>query len=405
MSQEKPFARFFKNGFQPRPLSLDIAMPSSSPTEALPFFHTPAPALGGAVTPPTIEEDFYPEQTPAFVIEEDPDFVGSPAQAAPVAKLDTPPEGGLELVPMDFSGIPQHWNDPMPLAPAPETVLDDFYAHRTEGFDDVNEGLAVPDTSPVGRVVEEPPISLVPEVVTSEPVELTAPQTFTAEPIRLEDFDLSMEGALDFSDPVALQTIEDAVTQAALPSLDTSFNEAAFLDTLGTSLYPPQEEVAAAPDLSLETLPVDDFEWLKEDDTQAVQDLDAAWYAPPEEFVLPELPPAPAELNVSEYQTRFSALTQEDLSRLTVLQSCPLGERALFLVEMNGAYVLTAAVRDEITVLKVFAENPLQGSPVFSADRALSLNEAHALFTTRVGCWEGVISATSEQVQIHTEMF
>lgn len=89
-----------------------------------------------------------------------------------------------------------------------------------------------------------------------------------------------------------------------------------------------------------------------------------------------------------------------------VLASRPLGaetDKALYLVALQGHTALMAQHAADISTLKLFAQNPLDTTPVFNVAEAGRAG-AKVMFHVQVGTWQAVVSVDTTHIRLEREL-
>lgn len=95
------------------------------------------------------------------------------------------------------------------------------------------------------------------------------------------------------------------------------------------------------------------------------------------------------------------------LGNVEVLGVCPLAaDRRLLVVNSGGVFALMGQVgleEPQITVLKIFENNPLAYQNTFTAV-AEAQAAAQGMFVTQVGTWHAIVSTFQDKITLHTEL-
>lgn len=149
------------------------------------------------------------------------------------------------------------------------------------------------------------------------------------------------------------------------------------------------------------------------ENTTAFEEISTPLYEPAIEPLetfhtpLPATQPSIAN-NTPEYSQPAEQAAQQDPNALNILHSLELTVfHRLLLVNHNQYFALMGQVGPEdeanITVLKLFAQNPLAASPEFLAVKeGQSANKE--MFVVKLGHWQGILAVGVEQIQLHSEL-
>lgn len=162
------------------------------------------------------------------------------------------------------------------------------------------------------------------------------------------------------------------------------------------ALPPVQSSKPAAPELVQSPAPVSPL--VQPKGNEPVDSLEAQWQ---EAATLAAEPPSTVQPGTVTPPSAFT------LGNLEVLGVCPLSEdRRLLVVQSNGMYALMGQVgveHPQISVLKVFANNPLVYQNTFTAV-AEAQAAAQGMFVAQVGTWHAIVSTFQDKITLHTEL-
>lgn len=308
-------------------------------------------------------------------------------------------------------------------------------------------GLAVSDPEPVLEVMpiqpEEPPVQFVtPPTPEISPVQ---PENLSIQFVEPPNPEMTLEPMGEFMAEFPEPAFSDEQPMASVTPESTFLSaEAVFVEE-----WSPVEPTEDFPAMPLEPMPA--FDEVVGDEPLPVQPLPPVQEQPPTsspfaQVALPPVqppkhvapspvqPPAPvppsAQPQLTEPVDSLEAQWQESaapaaespgttqsgtvtppsaftLGNLEVLGVCALSEdRRLLVVQSNGIYALMGQVgveHPQISVLKVFASNPLAYQNTFTAV-AEAQAAAQGMFVTQVGTWHAIISTFQDKITLHTEL-
>jgi hypothetical protein len=117
------------------------------------------------------------------------------------------------------------------------------------------------------------------------------------------------------------------------------------------------------------------------------------------------MPPAIAQAPPAAPPVEPAQVIQVDnwrLDALQVLASYSIGpEKYLYFVEMDGSFALMGQSADQVSMLKLFPQNPMATDYTFSATREVQVG-GKDMFLVRLGSWQAVISADNQTIRLQT---